>query len=879
MLAEAVAHEAAIAIDTSRLLRESERRLAEQRSLLKAGEVLTSDLRVDVVLARLVQELRALVDADAADCWTLAVENGDLICRAVVGLPESEVGRRIRAEGTVGDAIATGRPVLKREFATTEEPPPTASYAAFQEVIDAPIISFGETLGVIGVCSREADRFDEAALRLIEAFASLASVALRNAEAYEESTRQAQVERGFYRIASVLSEPLSAKATFDAVAQAAAESLGAESAAVLRSDGSDLRLAGAYGLGPALTGYLREKAGGLTDAARAGKVLASRRLADDGRFGEGLVHAAEEGERRSLLAIPLVQSAGDELGLVLALFREETVFNEGQLELAVHVAGAARGALERSELYERERAARAVAQRLARAGRELAGLLDPDDVLDVAARSAATILLADGASIRMLEGDEVVLRAFAGAGEPEPDISALRTPSTAWLVGDIVQTRSHRALEDASGDTRVREADPLLAAAYGSYLGVPMIGPDGRVIGILAVYGREPRRWRTEEEEALGALAGTAATAYLNADLYQGVSHEQQRSEAILTNIADGIVAVDREGRVVLWNAAAERITGVPQRDAIGRTPEQALGRPLVPDRVTAGGAGELTIRRGDDLVALSLTEAVMTDPAGAVAGRINTFRDVSAEQSVERMKSDFVSTVSQELRSPLTSIYGFAETLLREDVAFGEDERATFLRYIASESSRLAAIVDRLLSVAQVDTGAISIQLAEIDVADVVNEAVRTAGGEDGALAPRFVVSLDEGPLAAEADPDKLSQVLAHLLDNAIRYSPAGGTVTVAARRREDAVEVSVEDEGVGIPAAEQRRIFRKFYRGEGASSTVGTGAAGPRPVPRRGLVTAMGGTIRVDSEEGHGATFILELKTAARETAQQRVGKAPTV
>jgi GAF domain-containing protein/anti-sigma regulatory factor (Ser/Thr protein kinase) len=866
-LAEAVAHEAAIAIDTSRLLRESERRLAEQRSLLKAGEVLTSDLRVDVVLARLVQELRALVDADAADCWTLA-ESGELVCQAVVGLPESEVGRRVRAEGTVGEAIATGRPVLRRAFAATEQPPPAESYAAFEEVIDAPIMSFGETLGVIGVCSREADRFDEAALRLIEAFASLASVALRNAEAYEESTRQAQVQRGFYRIASVLSEPLSAKATFDAVAQAAAESLGAESAAVLRSDGGDLRLVGAFGLGAALTGYLREQAAGLTDAARAGKVLASRRLADDGRFGEGLVRAAAEGERRSLLAIPLVQAAGDELGLVLALFRDESVFDEGQLELAGHVAGAARGALERSELYERERAARSVAQRLARAGRELAGVLDPDDVLDVAARSALGLLPADGASVRMLEGDEVVLRAVAGGAEPEPDISALRTPSTAWLVGDIVQTRSARALEDASGDTRVREADPLLAAAYGSYLGVPIIGPDAGVLGILAVYGREPRRWRAEEEEALESLAATAATAFVNADLYQGVSHEQQRSEAILTNIADGIVAIDREGRVVLWNVAAERITGVPQRDATGRTPEQALGRPLVPDRVGTGGAGELTIRRGDDLVALSLTEAVMTDPAGAVAGRIYAFRDVSAEQSVERMKSDFVSTVSQELRSPLTSIYGFAETLLRDDVAFEEEERATFLRYISSESSRLAAIVDRLLSVAQVDTGAISMQLAEIDVRDVVNEAVRTAGGENGALSPRFVVSLDDGPLAAEADPEKLSQVLAHLLDNAIRFSPAGGTVTVAARRRDDAVEVSVEDEGVGIPAAEQRRIFRKFYRGEDATSTVGTGAAGLGLFLAEGLVTAMGGTIRVDSEEGHGATFVLQLRPAGRET-----------
>ncbi len=166
------------------------------------------------------------------------------------GSPTSEVGRRIPAAGTVGEAIATGRPVLRRNFAATEQPPPSANYAIFEEVMDAPILSFGETLGVLGVCSLEPDRFDESDVRLIEGFASLASVALRNAEAFEESTRQTQVERGFYRIASVLSEPLSAEATLDAVAQAAAEALGGESAAVLRSGGDDLELAGAHSLDP-----------------------------------------------------------------------------------------------------------------------------------------------------------------------------------------------------------------------------------------------------------------------------------------------------------------------------------------------------------------------------------------------------------------------------------------------------------------------------------------------------------------------------------------------------------------------------------------------------------------------------------------------------
>ena len=118
-------------------------------------------------------------------------------------------------------------------------------------------------------------------------------------------------------------------------------------------------------------------------------------------------------------------------------------------------------------------------------------------------------------------------------------------------------------------------------------------------------------------------------------------------------------------------------------------------------------------------------------------------------------MKSDFVSTVSHELRTPLTSIYGFAETLLREDVHFGDAERSTFLRYIASESERLTAIVDRLLSVAQLDTGDMAVQIAETDVAAVVSEAVRSAESQDSQLAHRFVVELEGEPLAAEADQD----------------------------------------------------------------------------------------------------------------------------
>ena len=735
-----------------------------------------------------------------------------------------------------------------------------------RSVVAAPIVGASRLLGVVAAHRPEPSTWSATDVALLEAVAREVAQALDARALLRDNSRQAQAERGFYRLAAVLSEPLSEQETVDAVAQAAAEALGGASAAVLRSQGSELQLVGGFRLEGGLAAALgRHEAGELAACARDGKVLAASQLAEDGRFGTALAGAAAAAGHGSLLAVPL-PDAGDGADVVLVFFAGERAFEDAELELAAQVAAAARGALERSDLYERERRSRSLAQRLARAGRSLAGELDPENVLDEAIRHALALLGADGASVRVLERDEVVLRAASGPGEA--DAVGVRSPSTGWLVGDVVQTRATRAVEDVRDDSRMAEADPMLAAGYAGYLGVPMIAPDESAQGILAVYSLRPRRWREEEAEALHALAATAAAARSNAELYQGVSHEQQRGDAILANVADGIVAVDRDGDVVLWNPAAERITGVPQSEALGRTPLEALGRALDADEGAASGSRLLPIRRGGEEVWLSLSEAVMTDPAGAVAGRIYAFRDISSERSVEQMKTDFVSTVSHELRTPLTSIFGFAETLLRQDVLFGEEERRTFLRYISSESERLTAIVDRLISVAQLDTGDITVQLAETDVGAVVSDAVRTVEEAAGANGHRFVLDLDEG-LAAEADREKLGQVLTHLLDNAIRYSPAGGTVTVAARRRDDAVEVSVEDEGIGIAHAEQQRIFRKFYRGDAAASgAVGAGATGLGLFLAEGLVTAMGGTIRVDSSEGKGSTFVLELRAAESET-----------
>jgi PAS domain S-box-containing protein len=876
-LAEAVAHEIGLAIHAAGLLEENQRRLGEQSALLKAAQVVTSELELKAVLQRLVDEVAGLLRAEAVDCYLLDPDRAVLRCAAVHGLPEEMLGFEFSADrGLAGRAIARGRSALADVYSEVPEAVPHPAYEGFRSALVAPMRWSGEVKGVLGVGTRDvARRLTHAEADLLETFANLAALALRNAESFEERSRQARVQRGFYRIASVLAEPISLEETMDALAQAAAEALGGASAAVVMPGADDLRLAGLHGLPAPLIRFLEDGLGGPDDplrvCARRRRVLAAPSLADDDRFDEQWRRIADECGYRSLLAAPVETPRSEEGGLVLVFFSEERRFADDDLELARNLTGAARGALERSELFEAERRSRALAQQLARTSSLLAPELDPAVVLDEVVRRAPELLSADAAVLRLLEGDELVVGAASGG----LDQVALETrlPSTARLAGDAVQSRAPVAVPDARDDQRLLQADPVLAAGYAGYAGVPLVGPEGTVHGVLSVYTADPRQWAEEEIETLVAFAGNVSAALSSAELYQSVALEKERSVAILSNIADGIVAVDREGKVVLWNAAAEAITGVPADEALGRTPGEVLQRELEsPAGDTPAGERLVSIRRGGEEIWLSLTEAVMRDPAAAVAGRIFAFRDISAERVVEQMKTEFVTNVSRELRSPLTSIYGFAETLLRDDVLFGEEERETFLRYITSEAGRLTAIVDRLLAVARLDSGDLQVHLAPTDVGAVVKEVVAAAENAFGGSEHTFVLDLPPEQLEAEADREKLRQIVTDLVENAVKYSPGGGTVVVSARRGDDGIEVSVEDEGIGIPESERMRIFAKFYRAESAGRDLASGGSGLGLFIAKELLAAMRGRIWVVPREGLGSSFVFTLPLAEQPVLSER-------
>ena len=846
-LLETVTSEIGFALETARLLSENQQRIEQQSALLDAARVVASELELESVLERLVGELRTLLRVDAADCYLFDSQRGMLQCAAVNGFDESLVGFEYEADkGAAALAVHRERPVAVESYEDLEHQVPHEAYRGFAHALVAPMVWGGEVRGVLGVGMRIGGRsFVQGDIALLETFAGLGSLALRNAESFAERTRQARVERAFSRIAALLSGPVSLTETLDAAAHAACETLDGDFAAVLMSERGRLALAGAYQLPESLRSL--EPPPALVEATADARLVAATRIREDERFG-----GEWRGEQfASLLAIPV---EGDGLGLVVVFFAEERSFTSYDLELARHVATATRAALERSRAFESERMARALSQQLARTGSTLASELDPLAVLDEVVGQATALLGADAGSVAMLEEGELVISATSGGVD---DAVGSRAPSTGWLGGDVVQLRAPVAREDVSVDTLRADADAVVAQGFRAYLGVPLAGPEGALHGVLAVYGKQPRAWREEEIEALGALAMSASVALANAELYQRLALEHEQSIAILSNVADGIVAVDRDSRVVVWNAAAARITGVPATEALGRTPLDVLKRDL--ESETGGTNRLVSIMRGSEEVWLSLSEALMRDPAEAVAGRIFAFRDISAERIVDQMRSDFVTTVSHELRTPLTSIYGFAETLLRQDIGFSDAERETFLGYIASESERLTAIVDALLNVARLDSGTLQVDLVATNIGEVLKEAVSESGAPAMTNGHTFVVDLDDGVPAVRADPDKLRQVISQLVENAVKYSPAGAVVRVEARKHPDSVEITVTDEGTGIPDSQIDRVFEKFYRGSMADPGTGLGL-----FIAQGLVSAMGGRIWVRSEEGAGSRFTFALPVA---------------
>jgi signal transduction histidine kinase len=299
-----------------------------------------------------------------------------------------------------------------------------------------------------------------------------------------------------------------------------------------------------------------------------------------------------------------------------------------------------------------------------------------------------------------------------------------------------------------------------------------------------------------------------------------------------------------------------------PAVDAIPGWVEIVARIPIVAAGSAAPRAESLPLDLGGRELWLSIHGVVVAD------GIVYAFRDQTEERALETMRTEFVSTVSHELRTPLAAIYGAAMTLRRKDVALDEAQRASLLDVVSGEADRLARTVNDILWASRLDTDTLHVTIQNCDPLDLARDVV---DAQLAHLDPTHDLVLTAGPVLppVAGDPDKVGRVLINLVDNAVKYSPDGGRVEVNVQLAGSHVRFSITDQGLGIPPAEQRRIFEKFYRLD-PNMNRGVGGTGLGLYICRELVRRMEGRIWVDSDGlGSGSTFHVELPVAGDFTA----------
>jgi PAS domain S-box-containing protein len=396
---------------------------------------------------------------------------------------------------------------------------------------------------------------------------------------------------------------------------------------------------------------------------------------------------------------------------------------------------------------------------------------------------------------------------------------------------------------------------------------------EGRVVGVVQVM-TDRGRYSPEQLELFDGLVAQMAAAVRNARLQKerrrleaaeaaarAAAAEREQAAQVLEAVGDGIFLLDGDGVVQLWNRAAAVVTGLHAEAVLGRRLADVISDwQALADRipVAEGGGPPQAVTlpvevHGRDLW-LSFVAVRGAD------GVVYAFRDLTDAQRLEEEKSDFVATISHELRTPMAAVYGAAETLLRREGDLTTEQSRQLVAMIASQAARLSQITEEVLLTNQLDRGELPLERRPVDVGEVVRRTVEAMESQiPEPVAVDVEVPPEVGP--ASGDADRIQQVMVNLLDNAIKYG--GAPVRVRVESADGHVRISVADSGPGITLADQERIFEKFYRADPQHTRAPSGTGLGLYISRE-LVRRMGGRLEVSSEPGGGATFVVELPRA---------------
>ncbi len=486
---------------------------------------------------------------------------------------------------------------------------------------------------------------------------------------------------------------------------------------------------------------------------------------------------------------------------------------------------------------------------LSKVGRTVTAQLDLDRVLTTVVEAAVELTGAQEGSLLLLDETSGELYMRADLNFKDEFVRTFRLPVRDTLAGDVIRTGKPIFI-DAKDPQKIVTSYLVYSLIY-----VP-IQIKGRSVGVLGVDNRESGQSLDKRHvPLLSALADFSAVALQNAQLFSETAQERNKLGSILTQIHDGVIVMGRDERLLLVNEAVRKAFELGNRSVAGKRLHEVFDHK---DLIRAI-RGELTdpyrveIQVGDARVySVQVTDI---HEVGIVA----TLHDVTYLKELDRIKTDFVNTVSHDLRSPLTAILGYVELIERSGEV--SSMQAEFIRRIQMSVRNITDLISDLLNLGRIEVG-LEEDVERVPLSPILQYAIDGLQSQLVERQQTLRVDFARNLPAVSGNPIQLRQVVDNLLGNAIKYTPSGGAITVLARKEQDQVILQVGDNGPGIPPDEQSKIFDRFYRASNASKNAQGTGLGLAIV--KTIVENHRGRIWVDSKMGRGSVFTVVLPIA---------------
>lgn len=404
----------------------------------------------------------------------------------------------------------------------------------------------------------------------------------------------------------------------------------------------------------------------------------------------------------------------------------------------------------------------------------------------------------------------------------------------------------------------------LITAPVSLGLGKKVTEPVERLIEFTRYVsqGEFGRQVRVKSNDEIGELAATLnhMAATINEKVKQ-VSEGKNQLEAVLTSMISGVIFVDHKGQINLINPAAEKFlsfmgTGLPYDVSI-KNPELANA---IKNVLASGQVAEQEIRINMEETYLKVIISPILNQSGSLSGIVAVLHDITEIKKLERMRREFVANVSHELKTPVTAIKGFTETLL--DGAMNDRETSCeFIEIIDGETERLSRLIQDLLELSKIESKKVKLNNEQVDISKIVQNIVIKMHGQIEKAGLTIYLDLPVKPVTAALDLDMIGQVMLNLVDNAVKYTPAGGMIKIAVAEKNEDIIVSVLDNGFGIPSDDLNRVFERFYRVDKARSRDAGGTGLGLSIVKHIIEDVYGGKVGVKSKPGSGSEFYFTL------------------